>query len=92
MDSGLASRTWSDYDNVRMAMNALINTYESKLKQLNPKLSEIEYDLNDLFSFVDSINDIAVLVMSPGINAYFPHGRDWIKQQLRQAVQGTPPQ
>lgn len=36
--------------------------YEGRLKELNPGVPNISYDISDLFAYIDSLQDLAVLV------------------------------
>lgn len=51
-----------DFESVGAAMDALVKMYEHKLKDLNPHVANITYDVNDLYTFFDSLHDICALV------------------------------
>jgi hypothetical protein len=51
-----------DFTSVGAAMDALVKMYEHKLKDLNPSIPNITYDINDLYNFLDSLYDICALV------------------------------
>jgi hypothetical protein len=36
--------------------------YEGKLKELNPDVRNITYDISDLFNYVDSLSDLSAMV------------------------------
>ena len=40
----------------------MVKLYEQKLKQLNPQIRQITYDVSDLFNYIDSLGDISALV------------------------------
>ena len=40
----------------------VVKLYEAKLKQLNPQVRQITYDISDLFSYIDSLGDLSALV------------------------------
>jgi hypothetical protein len=63
-------------------MNGVIKLYEQKLKQLNPNLKTITYDISDLFNFIDAIGDISALVFSPETSQYVPYSKEWIKKRV----------
>ncbi len=44
------------------ALDGLVKMYEHKLKELNPTISNITYDITDLYKFLDSLHDICGLV------------------------------
>ena len=56
------SRTYIDFASVGAAMDALVKMYEHKLKELNPKVQHITYDIADLYNFLDGLYDIVGLV------------------------------
>lgn len=56
------SRSYLDFPTVTMAMDALVKMYEHKLKELNPTVPQITYDVSDLYNFLDSLNDVCGLV------------------------------
>jgi hypothetical protein len=64
--NGKASRTFSDHGTVPAAMDAVCNLFEKRLKELNPQMRNITYDINDLYAYVDSIPDLSALVFAPG--------------------------
>ena len=35
--------------------------YETRLKELNPHLTDITYDVSHLFAFIDSLGDLSAL-------------------------------
>ena len=51
-----------DFPSVGAACDALVKMYEHKLKELNPNVQNITYDISDLYTFLDSFQDIAGLV------------------------------
>ena len=65
-------------------MDGITRLYEQKLKQLNPQLRNITYDISDLNKYIDALSDLSCLVFHPDSGAYVPHSRDWIKQRVFQ--------
>ena len=59
-----------------------LQMYEEKLKQLNPQVRNITYDISDLFSYIDSLYDLSALTFDGRTNQYAPSGKEWIKQQV----------
>jgi hypothetical protein len=43
-------------------MDALVKMYEHKLKELNPSVQNITYDIADLYNYFDSLFDVCGLV------------------------------
>ena len=56
------SRSYMDFPTVNAAVDAVIKMYEHKLKELNPSVGQITYDVSDLYNFLDSLTDINALV------------------------------
>ncbi|CAK5108929.1 unnamed protein product [Meloidogyne enterolobii] len=51
-------------------MEAVCKIYEEHLKKLNPDLPCIQYDISDLFKFIDRLADLCCLVLDK--NVYVP--------------------
>ena len=62
----VGSRTFSDYETVSAAMDGVCAMFEKRLKSLNPSMRQITYDINDLFTFIDSLPDLSALVYAQG--------------------------
>lgn len=58
----LQTRTFMDFPSVGAAMDAIVKMYEHKLKELNPQVQNITYDVTDLYRFLDNLHDICGLV------------------------------
>ena len=56
--------------------------YEHKLKELNPSVQHITYDISDLYKYLDSLTDVCGLVFDPASNKYEPKDRSWLKQKI----------
>ena len=50
--SNLQTRSYIDFPSVGAAMDALVKMYEHKLKELNPSLQHITYDISDLYKYL----------------------------------------
>lgn len=77
--------------------------YERRLKQLNPTLPNISYDVKDLNNFIDHMGELCALVYvvyhlvvaylncltrySAPQKAYLPHDKNWIKQKILNHLQ-----
>ncbi|GAB4821677.1 hypothetical protein N2152v2_008723 [Parachlorella kessleri] len=80
------SRTFMDYETVTLAMDGLCSTFERKLKELNPNLRSITYDIGDLYSYIDQMPDLSALVFDPQLAAYIPYGKDWLEMKRAGAI------
>ncbi len=56
------TRSYMDFPSVGAALDAIVKMYEHKLKELNPSIQNITYNINDLYNFLDSLYDICALV------------------------------
>ncbi|RYG94345.1 hypothetical protein EON65_57640 [archaeon] len=56
------TRSFMDFPSVGAALDAVVKMYEHKLKELNPQVQNITYDINDLYTFLDGLHDICALV------------------------------
>ena len=43
-------------------MAALCGMYEKKLRDVNPTVQNLTYDISDLFNFIDGMTDLSALV------------------------------
>eukprot|EP01063_Lacrimia_lanifica_P017697 TRINITY_DN24722_c0_g1_i1.p2 TRINITY_DN24722_c0_g1~~TRINITY_DN24722_c0_g1_i1.p2 ORF type:complete len:101 (+),score=44.44 TRINITY_DN24722_c0_g1_i1:79-381(+) len=77
-----SSRIYSDYDSVEDALDGVCHMYETRLKQANPNVSDIQYDVADLLNFAESLTDLCVMVFDPATKHYKPFGKDWVKNKL----------
>eukprot|EP00240_Pyramimonas_obovata_P020332 CAMPEP_0118935932 /NCGR_PEP_ID=MMETSP1169-20130426/15913_1 /TAXON_ID=36882 /ORGANISM="Pyramimonas obovata, Strain CCMP722" /LENGTH=72 /DNA_ID=CAMNT_0006879015 /DNA_START=173 /DNA_END=391 /DNA_ORIENTATION=- len=62
-------------------MDGVCQIFEGRLKELNPTLRNITYDITDLYTFIDQLADMSALVFNPQINAYMPYDKDWLKKK-----------
>eukprot|EP00252_Welwitschia_mirabilis_P027821 TRINITY_DN9697_c0_g1_i1.p1 TRINITY_DN9697_c0_g1~~TRINITY_DN9697_c0_g1_i1.p1 ORF type:complete len:104 (-),score=16.52 TRINITY_DN9697_c0_g1_i1:228-539(-) len=76
-----SSRTFMDFESTSQAMDGICALYERKLKELNPTLRNITYDIADLYNFIDGLADLSALVYDHSLQAYLPCDRQWIKQR-----------
>nr|XP_010905039.1 enhancer of rudimentary homolog isoform X1 [Elaeis guineensis] len=79
-----ATRTFMDYNSISQAMDGICGLYERKLKDLNPTIGNITYDITDLYNFIDGLTDLSALVYDHSIQAFLPYDRQWIKQRIFQ--------
>uniref|UniRef100_A0A0E0K2A8 Enhancer of rudimentary homolog n=1 Tax=Oryza punctata TaxID=4537 RepID=A0A0E0K2A8_ORYPU len=79
-----ASRTFMDYNSINHALDGLCGLYERKIRDINPMVPNITYDITDLYNFIDGLADISALVYDLSIQAFLPYDRQWIKQKLFQ--------
>ncbi|XP_078162784.1 enhancer of rudimentary protein [Carex rostrata] len=79
-----ASRTFLDYDSIGKAIDGLCSFYERKIREINPTIQHITYDITDLFNFIDGLADLSALVYDHNILAFLPYDRCWIKQKAFQ--------
>ena len=67
-------------------MDAVVKMYELKLKELNPSIQHITYDISDLYKYIDSLHDLCGLVLDPSTHKYDPYDRTWIKNKIFQSL------
>nr|XP_051193807.1 enhancer of rudimentary homolog [Lolium perenne] len=78
------TRTFMDYNSVNHALDGICGLYERKIRDINPMIPNITYDITDLYNFIDGLADISALVYDHTIQAFLPYDRQWIKQKLFQ--------
>lgn len=81
------SRTWSDYETTQECIDAICKIYEGHLKKLHPDIECIQYDISDLYKFIDRLSDLSCLVFNNN-HAYVPWGKDRIKSEIFKVLRG----
>mmetsp|Transcript_41508 Transcript_41508/g.50310 ORF Transcript_41508/g.50310 Transcript_41508/m.50310 type:complete len:104 (+) Transcript_41508:146-457(+) len=76
-----ASRTFMDYEDIPHAMDGVCQMFEKRLKELNPQVRNITYDIDDLYNYIDQLADMSALVFDPQKNAYLPYNKEYIKKK-----------
>ena len=61
-----ASRTFLEYETLAAAMDGVCLLYERELTALNPKMENIAYDISDLYSYLEQLTDVSLLMCVPG--------------------------
>ena len=69
-------------DFILIFLLAIVKMYEHKLKELNPSVLHITYDISDLYNYIDNLHDICGLVLDSSSNKYDPKDRNWIKGKV----------
>ncbi|KAG8060355.1 hypothetical protein GUJ93_ZPchr0002g23369 [Zizania palustris] len=67
-----ASRTFMDYNSINHALDGICGLYERKIRDINPMVPNITYDITDLYNFIDGLADISALVYDNSIQAFLP--------------------
>lgn len=62
-------------------MDGIFGMFEKRLKQMYPQMKTIDYDVSDLYNYIDALGDLSALVYDPHINAYAPQNKDWVKNK-----------
>ncbi|TVU29291.1 hypothetical protein EJB05_20851, partial [Eragrostis curvula] len=70
--------------NDKVKKKGICGLYERKIRDINPMVPNITYDISDLYNFIDGLADISALVYDHSIQAFLPYDRQWIKQKLFQ--------
>ena len=84
LEKSKASRSYEDFETITKAIQHICTIFESKLRQLNPNLPNIVYEVQDLWRFIDNVPDLSALVYDPGKDAYLPCGKEWLKKKALQ--------
>eukprot|EP01101_Sappina_pedata_P013422 TRINITY_DN9687_c0_g1_i1.p1 TRINITY_DN9687_c0_g1~~TRINITY_DN9687_c0_g1_i1.p1 ORF type:complete len:112 (-),score=38.37 TRINITY_DN9687_c0_g1_i1:131-445(-) len=80
--AGINTRKWNDFDSVSAAMDDICHSYENKLRQMNPQISHITYDVKDLYAYIDDLADLSCLIFNPSNASYDPKNKEWIKGRV----------
>ncbi|CAK0810172.1 unnamed protein product [Prorocentrum cordatum] len=86
-----SSRTYLEYDSLSEGMDGLCQLYEQALKMQHADKATAKYSLEELWQFVDDLQDIVCLIHDARGGDYLPHGRAWIKKQVLNHLKGQLP-
>lgn len=84
----LESRTFVEYNSLRAALNGICQLYEQALKESEPGVRKISYNMNDLFMYLDKMHKIILFLYHPPTRTYKVHDKIWLKDKLVKHVQG----
>ena len=76
------SRFYLDYPSQSEATHGITRLYEQMLKQKNPEKNKLTYLLNDIFDFIDQVQEIVLLQYDQELKGFKPHGKEWIKAMM----------
>ena len=79
-----SSRTYMDFQSIAEALDGLCGLFEKKLKELNPTRAKITYDIQDLYTFIDTHAEVAVLALESASGTYVPYNNEWVKKKVYQ--------
>eukprot|EP01006_Ploeotia_vitrea_P039564 TRINITY_DN66358_c7_g6_i1.p1 TRINITY_DN66358_c7_g6~~TRINITY_DN66358_c7_g6_i1.p1 ORF type:complete len:126 (+),score=61.01 TRINITY_DN66358_c7_g6_i1:31-378(+) len=82
VSNDMSTKQYSDFNDIGKAVDAVIQLYEVRLKQLHPNEKQITYDISQLYDYIDSLTDLACLVYDANLMAYVPHNKQWIKKAI----------
>ena len=61
-NASLSSRTFFEHESLPDVLNKLCDLYEKELKTLNPKMANITYDIADLYTYLDALHNVSLLL------------------------------
>ena len=61
-NSTQSSRTFFDHESLAAALDNICSLYEKELKLLNPKVTNITYDIADLYTYLDALHNVSLLM------------------------------
>lgn len=73
------TRVYSDFESVNECMEGICRIFEEHLRRASA--SSVTYDVSQLFSFIDNLGDINVLVFQASQGTYVPYDKEWIKEK-----------
>eukprot|EP00053_Salpingoeca_punica_P000719 m.30043 g.30043 ORF g.30043 m.30043 type:complete len:103 (+) comp10517_c0_seq1:310-618(+) len=76
------TRTYSDFETAGEALDGILKLYEAHLKARFPQRAHIDYDISELFAYIDALGDLSCLVFQKSTGQYLPHHKEWIKEQI----------
>ncbi|XP_024528033.1 enhancer of rudimentary homolog [Selaginella moellendorffii] len=79
-----SSRTYMEFDSVYQSMDGICGLFEKRLKDSNPTVRNLTYDVSELYEFIDALPDLSALIFDTDLQAYVPYDRSWIKLRVYQ--------
>mmetsp|Transcript_5159 Transcript_5159/g.7147 ORF Transcript_5159/g.7147 Transcript_5159/m.7147 type:complete len:113 (+) Transcript_5159:102-440(+) len=76
------SRTFHDFDAIAHACDGIVKMFEDHLKFMFPNQPNIQYDISDLFKYMDDLWELSGLIFDNQIGAYIPEDRESLKQRV----------
>jgi len=76
------SRRYYDFNSLETALDFLCKVYETHLRGTVSNDEPIDYDLSELYEYLDSFTDLICMVFSKQTRMYAPRNKDWIKTRL----------
>ena len=74
-----SAKQYSDHASLDAALDSIVAAFEA---QLPSRAQHLQYDIAQLFAYVDRLPDLAVLVFAPHLAAYEPHSKEWVKSAI----------
>mmetsp|Transcript_47858 Transcript_47858/g.84253 ORF Transcript_47858/g.84253 Transcript_47858/m.84253 type:complete len:183 (-) Transcript_47858:17-565(-) len=85
------SRTFMEFDSIPAAMDGICLMYEQAVKLHRSSEQSINYKVEELWQFLDELNDIACMVYDREGGDYHPNDRAWIKREVLEHLKGQLP-
>jgi len=82
------SRIWSEYKSLSQALDGVIEKFEMELEKSSHGKSEINYDVQQLFAWVDKLEGMAVMLLDSRAQMYVSKSKKWIKDKILAQLQG----
>merc|ERR1712039_811452 len=83
-----STRTYEEYENFSGAVQGLCQMFEQALKLQATESGSAKYTLEELWEFIDELQDIVVLTLNEQTGEYKPHDREWIKRRVFEGLKG----
>jgi len=82
------SRIWSEYKSLSQALDGVIEKFEMELEKSSQGKSEINYEVQQLFAYVDKLEGLAVMLLDSRAQMYISKSKEWIKEKILAQLQG----
>ena len=77
-----SSKTYEQFNTKKQLMQFIITIYETKLRNEKPNFTNIKYNIQDLFGYIDELPDLACLLFNSVDNSYLPKDKQWLKDEV----------
>ena len=80
--AAVQSRVFYDFSSLNECLEFVVRLYEDHLAVACP--GALTYEMTELFLNIETFTELFVLLYNDRLQAYLPHDRRWLKQQVYQ--------
>ncbi|KAL6756769.1 enhancer of rudimentary-domain-containing protein [Haematococcus lacustris] len=86
-----STRFYQDYTSKQEALEGILRSYETRLKEQHPGTKTLMYDFNSLCQYVDDLRELCLLSWDESILGYKRYDKEWAKSALQELLASFAP-